>query len=286
MDYSIYKFLEKNNFVRYYTLDNDALCPMVCAYEYSEPTKRTVGPWKLQHYVVHFIISGEGFVYYDNKKTVAKKGDIFAIMPNRTLSYMQNPENPWKSIWVEFTGSECHHLFESVGIDENNLILPVRDFEKFERLFLDLLQSASDNDDPEGYLTIGKIYSIFGMLKEELPQKIDLPYNDDIIRSAIDYINTNYCYKISPGEIAKSLFVSPQYLARLFKKNLGVSPSEYITSVRLKHAAQMLTNTNLRINAISEAVGFASPYYFSVTFKKGYMFCPKIYREAHRKNNG
>ena len=59
---------------------------------------------------------------------------------------------------------------------------------------------------------------------------------------------------------------------------MGTTPSTYITTIRLKHAAQMLVNTTLPINAIAEAVGFSNPYYFSSVFKKEYLFSPKRYR--------
>lgn len=285
MNYSNYKFLTKNNFVKYYIIDNDVLCPLVCAYEKSPPNKRQVGPWKLQRYVVHFILSGEGFYFYNNQKTTIKKGDIFAIIPNKTVAYIQNPENPWVSIWFEFTGSECMPLFKSVGLNEHNLVRSVKNFDVFQTLFLDLIQNSVDNKDPNGYITIGKIYEIFGKLQEENSFDNDKQTNEDLIKNIMNYIHLNYSYDISSNSIAKYFFISPQYLARIFNKRIGMSPTAYITSIRLKHAAQMLTNTNLSINSISEAVGFSNPYYFSSLFKKSYLYSPKRYRTIQKDLN-
>lgn len=282
MNYSKYKFLLKNNFVRYYILDNDALNPCICAYEKSPANKRQVGPWKLQRHVVHFVLQGSGSFTYNNETKTVKAGDIFAIVPNKMVSYMQNPEDPWTSIWFELTGSECAKLFNSVGLNENNLILSVNDFAKFEKLFLDLMQLSSNKNDQKGFLVISKIYQIFGELVEEVPILKESDNDNDLILSIIEHINANYSYNISSGSISKQFFISPQYLARIFAKYVGTTPSSYITSVRLKHAAQMLVNSNLPINTISETVGFANPYYFSSVFKKQYLFSPKRYRIVQR----
>jgi len=282
MNYSKYKFLEKNNFVRYYILDNDILCPCICAYEKSPANKRQVGPWKLQRHVIHFVLSGEGSFSYNDEKVTVRKGDIFAIVPNKTVAYMQNPDNPWTSIWFEFTGTECSRLFKSVGLDENKLVMRVKNFSKFEKLFLDLIQNSANKNDEKGFLVVSKIYEIFGELVEDLPSVQEKDTDNDLIKAITEYIGTNYSYDISPGSIAKQFFISPQYLARIFAKHISTTPSSYIMSVRLNHAAQMLINSNLSISMIAESVGFTNPYYFSSVFKKQYLFSPKRYRIVQR----
>lgn len=278
MDQSKYKFLTKKSYVRYYTLDNDFLCPLVCAYEKSPVNKKQVGPWQLQRYVVHYILSGEGFYFYNHQKITIKKGNIFAIVPNKTVAYMQNPENPWVSIWFEFSGSECMNLFKSVGLNENNLVYTVQNQELFEELFLDLMHNSINNKDSNGYITLSKIYEIFGKWKEENSFNENKKIKDDLFNNIVDYIHLNYSYDISSSSIAKLFFISPQYLAKIFNKHIGMPPATYISTVRLKHAAQMLINTNLPIKSISESVGFSNPYYFSSVFKKTYLYSPKRYR--------
>ena len=219
---------------------------------------------------------------YNNEKVTITKGDIFAIVPNKTVSYMQNPEKPWTSIWFEVTGTECSRLFKSVGLDENNLVMKVKNFSKFEKLFLDLILNSSNKNDEKGFLVVSKIYEIFGELVEELPVVQEKESDSDLVKSITEYIGANYSYDISPGSIAKQFFISPQYLARIFAKYVGTTPSAYITSIRLNHAAQMLINSNLSINIIAESVGFSNPYYFSSVFKKQYLFSPKRYRIVQR----
>ena len=64
-----------------------------------------------------------------------------------------------------------------------------------------------------------------------------------------------------------------------------MTPSAYLTSVRLSKAAEMLSNGNFTVSSISESVGFSNPYYFSEVFKKKYLVPPARYRAMQRAEN-
>ena len=62
--------------------------------------------------------------------------------------------------------------------------------------------------------------------------------------------------------------MSESYIARLFKKELGCKPSEYINRIRISVAKTLLSETDISITEISEKTGFSDVYYFSKTFKR------------------
>jgi len=107
------------------------------------------------------------------------------------------------------------------------------------------------------------------------------PQMSFIIRKSIDYIEQNYSRNISLSNLATNVEVSRNYLSFLFKQELGLNFSHYLTETRIKHARRMLIESNMKIYEIAERVGFDSPYYFSKVFKEVTGVTCRDYRNVH-----
>lgn len=79
---------------------------------------------------------------------------------------------------------------------------------------------------------------------------------------------------------ASSLQVSPVYLSRLLKKELGTSFVNFLTQTRIRKAIQLLNSTNMTMYEIAERVGYESQHYFSTAFKKVMGVSPNRYRKG------
>lgn len=79
-------------------------------------------------------------------------------------------------------------------------------------------------------------------------------------------------------DLAARLNVSSDKLERAFKAALGVSPNSYYRSLRLGHAADMLTHSNLKVNEVAVACGFANAANFSRAFKEQFGYVPHSIR--------
>ncbi len=101
------------------------------------------------------------------------------------------------------------------------------------------------------------------------------------VRNTIAYIKNNYSKNISLSEAAQMSDLSESYLSLLFKQEVGVNFSTYLTEYRLEIAKKMLKTTNKKIYEISDEIGFSSPYYFSKVFKESTGVTCKEYREKH-----
>lgn len=92
------------------------------------------------------------------------------------------------------------------------------------------------------------------------------------------FIEQHYQSELSLQDIAKRFFVSREYVSRKFKQEYDVNITDYISSVRINKAKQLMVNPNLRIAKIAEMVGFHDEKYFSKVFKKQEGISPKAYR--------
>ena len=78
--------------------------------------------------------------------------------------------------------------------------------------------------------------------------------------------------------IARQLYVSQQYLSRLFRSVCGVTCMDYLTGIRIAAAKELLRRSSFKSYEIALKVGYNNPNYFSALFKKHAGMTPKQYR--------
>lgn len=105
-----------------------------------------------------------------------------------------------------------------------------------------------------------------------------------LLKPALDYINEHYHEKIYLDDMAYRCNISPSYFSRLFKRELGLTYSSYISKVKVKQAKELLESTDLPIINISLNLGYDDCGYFIKVFKKNYGITPANYRKTF--NNG
>ena len=104
------------------------------------------------------------------------------------------------------------------------------------------------------------------------------------VKRAKKFIEDNYSEPLSVNDIAQNLRLDRTYLYRLFMKHEGISPSEYLLSVRLKYAEKMLENDKLPIREAALNAGFCNISYFYRRFSERYGVSPKKYKETKKGN--
>ncbi|MGA2318336.1 MAG: PocR ligand-binding domain-containing protein [Thermodesulfobacteriota bacterium] len=100
-----------------------------------------------------------------------------------------------------------------------------------------------------------------------------------IFTRAKEYIWTNYNKDMTLNNLAKAVGISPYYLSHLFRKEMGISFLEYLTSVRLSIAKNLLINTTMTVMDICLEVGYQDPSHFAKMFKKKEGVHPTEYRK-------
>lgn len=95
------------------------------------------------------------------------------------------------------------------------------------------------------------------------------------------YLEEYYQRKIKVSDIANTLNTSYRTLARRFLNETGMTISEKLTQIRIKHAKQLLLTTKLPLYDIAAATGFENEFYFSKVFKQKENITPKTYRRNH-----
>lgn len=126
----------------------------------------------------------------------------------------------------------------------------------------------------EQFITLSE----FGVWLKELVQKTmseNIEECDLELSTRVkQYLQENYTTAINLKTIAVNVFAHPNYISTKFKEDLGVSVTEYLCSLRLEKAKNLLNTTNLSCKRVSQLVGFQDQFYFGKCFKKKYAISP------------
>lgn len=136
----------------------------------------------------------------------------------------------------------------------------------------DELKNIESRGEAKNYIHI----YLFGILKEIEKQKNNK--TPAILDNAIKYIHENYSQGITLEDVAFEIGFSTYYFGKMFKKTFKTSFTDYLSTVRINKAKELLSDPNLTIKDITYRVGYMDPNYFTRVFKRSEGMTPTEYR--------
>ena len=106
-----------------------------------------------------------------------------------------------------------------------------------------------------------------------------------LVKKAIQFIQNHYNEELSLESIAQSVYLTPNYLGLIFKRQTGKTPIRYLMDYRLERVAWLLTYTDQKITDIMTETGHNNPSYLSSIFRSKYGCSPSQYRRTKKEND-
>lgn len=244
------------------------------------------GPIIRNNYVLHYIISGKGTLFLDEKEFPVYAHQAFITPPFLPVYYKADATEPWNYIWLHFNGQKAMDLLYRAGITREHPVFIARADtvdNELEKCVLDILHN-NDNE----YYCIGNLYKMFQILIDTSSRRLapnEANGQLNYIRNVINYIQKKYADPIHIQDIADYCGLDRSYLSKLFKNATNYSPQEYLIYVRMNKAKNLLRNEDLSIQNIAYSVGYSDPFAFSKIFKREVGISPSGYREKYSHNN-
>ena len=232
-------------------------------------------------YSIHFILEGKGRYITEDKEYELGKGQGFLITPDVPNVYIADEIEPWKYIYATFKGIDAESIVRNCGLSSNNVVFS---FIPDEGMMSDLknMHEAGKDRSAKGYDALGYFFLVMSRLVRDAGENkkaSEKPY--DYVSAALAYIDDYSTHNISVNDIAAYVKIDRTYLYSLFKKYFGVSPSKYLTEVRLKRAVSLMEYKRLSLNEIAISSGFYDLSHFSRFFINTYGMTPGKYREIN-----
>lgn len=241
-----------------------------------------VGPKVLDYYLIHYIVSGKGIFQCMGQTFELESGQSFTIFPGTLVKYISDQHNPWQYRWVAFKGALSNDLLARANITTNQPCSSAPNQQHHNFLFRQI-QKSLKNGGPASDLRAEAYLRL--IIAENVQAQINPLHKERLsearkqIDKAIRWLSLQYSRPISMVEMAHHLGYHRTHLSKIFKKETGLSPMNYLLKIRMERASHLLLNDPLTIQQIASSVGYSDPLYFSKQFKKWFGLSPTQYRD-------
>ena len=226
---------------------------------------RTKGDW-LYHYLLSE--TGSGRIEIQGKKYILDEGEGVLIAPSVSHSYHRiSPE--WRTCFARFTGTLEGALPQA--LENRPVIFTEKSRSAKIRRIISLAVEQYQNPPIDTRVVSIYSYQLFmefieGLYTHDL---LNEPLYAKYLQPVIEEIEKNYSLNLTVEGLSHMVYISPQYLTRLFVRFLGCPASEYLTTFRVNQArAILISNPHLKVQDIARLTGFSSSSHFITAFRK------------------
>ena len=246
--------------------------------------------WSMQelhshpHYEIYFLTSGTRTFFLSNA-LLSLEAPIVLVIPPHVLHKTEG--GSFERYNVNVSPAYLNEYQKEV-LDKIALKIFKPSPKETNRL-LEVLEEFQDQKKKkyEEYVTNSLFsYTVFLLdkLQEVKPVKVKTKNNiPPLVLKILDYLNEHYAEKQTLDDVADKFFISKGALIYSFKKYMDCSPIDFLISLRISKAKELLINSKKSIEEISEQCGFSSANYFGLIFKRKEQLSPLQYRK-HQTN--
>lgn len=223
----------------------------------------------LQSYLFFIVNSGSGKLVYDETEYDLSRGFCVFIDCLHPYSHTTT-DDLWSLSWIHFDGPSMANIYQKYiergGLPAYNPKDQISYKSTFKELY-DVVVSNSFVRDMEINTKISEILSLI-MADSWNPEKSKTGTKKTIMIEIKKYLDENFAKKIALDDISKRYFINKYYLTRVFKEQFGISIMDYLQSVRITEAKNLLRFSDMSAEEIGVKTGIGDVYYFSRVFKK------------------
>lgn len=230
-----------------------------------------------------YCIDGEGTLEAHNSSTGVRGGDLMLLPANTPHFYQSSSDDPWSIYWCHFSGERSSDYVNLIA-NNGSLVFSMSNRLKLIRDFQSLLSVRET-----GYRELPFIHAA-NLLKQMLSfialqrrhsqhsgsSGFNLQHIEETMRANLDKA-------LTLDDLAAACNLSKYHFSTKYREATGYSPIKHFLHMKIEAACQLLDTTDLRISAVSQALGYEDPLYFSRLFRKISGVSPKEYRASHQK---
>ena len=227
--------------------------------------------------IVIVCTEGSGWCRLDGELHPVAAGQAVVIPAGAPHSYGSNETSPWSVWWVHVDGEDVDDLVEATGASTTRPVLPVPSLARAVSLVDEAITAMEKDESPSSLVTAsGATWHLFALLAGGRHQVG--AGRPDPVAIAVALLQQDLSVKLSVGDLAATVGLSPSHLSALFRKATGCGPGEYQTRLRMSASRELLDSTDLPVSVIGRHVGYADAYYFARLFRAAHGMTATQYR--------
>ncbi|MCK0115980.1 AraC family transcriptional regulator [Isoptericola sp. S6320L] len=229
-----------------------------------------------REHVLLVCTAGAGWCRTPDGRFDVRPGDVVLVPARTPHEYAADRADPWTLWWLHATGPDADELATAVGDAAGGPVSHLRDPATVASLVSQAIDALDDG-------TAGGLVRAAGAAWHALAHVVATGRRSpgpapDPVERAVEHLRATAPRRTSVGALAAMVGLSTSQLGALFRAQVGTSPLQYQTGLRLARARELLDATDLPVAAVAQACGYDDPLYFSRRFTRTHGMSPSAYR--------
>lgn len=228
--------------------------------------------------VIGYVLTGAGTFQIDGRLFTANAGDAFVAPAGTEQMYYPADAGEWTFVWMNVRGPLVLELLRAYDL-RNRYLYPSASVESLLRKALSLAELKNAKD-------IARLHKSLNVVVAEIVMELAFSskrtaraeLSPEVVKIK-NFIDRNVERHITLDDLSEVSSLTKRHLTRVFRKEVGTTPYDYLLSHKIELAKTLLLNTNLTVAEIASKLQFADPYYFSNFFKRKTGFPPSRFRK-------
>lgn len=239
------------------------------------PLYHTHRPQGRDDFQLLYLASGKAEFVVGGVRRRLTAGQAVLYRPHEEQEYWYRLGDGVEVYWVHFTGSEAAALVDELGLA---CVQTVGEDARFRELWDNIIRELRLKRPLADELVAALLRELLvRMARRNREAQTDHP-RSAMIERAVDEIERRFAEPLTVAALAAQYNVEVCWFSRLFRRQMGLSPQQYLMSVRLAKARELLGTTECPIGEVARLVGYDNPLYFSRLFSRVCGCSPREYR--------
>jgi xylan 1,4-beta-xylosidase len=234
--------------------------------------------------ILHVVINNKHYKLVENDVVFINSGDVYQMdgeKDNLVLSMQIEYDFFYQALKREQSLYLCNSTLNEKSI-----------YDSVRRIMAKIMFEYSNRENGYELQIMSLLYKLIYLLHKDFllteQQDIQFPYiqrskYNDRVNNILKYVKQNYFQPISLQDVADSQYLTPEYLSKFFKNQMGMTFTRYLNEFRLSQAVKELMRTDNSVIKVAMNNGFPNLAAFNKIFKEVYNTTPAEYRSEIRK---
>lgn len=228
----------------------------------------------IRSYELVLLLRGQGKITIRGEEMNVQAGDLILFSPGVRHSLWVEDEPYMEFIGLHFwlpPGAEMLPLPELMHLEKGNRLEPL-----FKETVETYVRKTYLYKWRQNVLTEQILCELSILLKQR-----NAPVDVQRIQRTLDFIHTAPYQNHTLDELSAQAGIKKTQFLQAFRNVTGTTPKQYMLTLRLEHARDLLLETDWPIGQIAEKTGFEDAFYFSRCFRQRFSCSPRVFRQAH-----